>query len=566
MAAVQAKGLYQFDGDSTNGEISFEPDEILTIVRQDIGEGWWEARRENGDQGLIPETYVELLSIPEPQFPPPPPPNLPSIPNNLPLGVTAHNPVNNANHGLGNREASYDEWDDEWEDDDDQSSNSTDNQSGAPTSTGSQNESHGQGNFGLSVPKRERKQVSPTSDMSKYGTVKSSFNRFSHFAKLGGEAFMMGQVNADVPESDLIKIIETENGPDWTPLQSPYTCTISSPKKATKMKGLKSFITYHLTPSFSNIQVSRRYKHFDWLHLRLMEKFVCIPVPPLPCKQISGRYEEDFIQERMRHLQQWLDRMVRHPVIAHSEVMLHFLTCTNEKKWTEGKRKAEKDPYVGGKFFLVLQIPPHACDMKDVESQMEVFCRFVMNMNENCKTLVATNNDFSKKHMGPFKREFQKIGSSYRGLARTFNDDNVPYSRDLTAAIDYMGEAYMMIGDMFEKQPPKDLHPLIDSIIEYRGILQTYPDVLKVHEGAVGKAKECLKSQEEGKLSESEVQSVLQRADTISYGTLAEMHNFHHERVKDFKDMMQKYLKEQIEFYKGITSKLEASLAMFEKA
>jgi hypothetical protein len=39
---------------------------------------------------------------------------------------------------------------------------------------------------------------------------------------------------------------------------------------------------------FNNIQVSRRYKHFDWLHERLVEKFTLIPIPPLPDKQIQG--------------------------------------------------------------------------------------------------------------------------------------------------------------------------------------------------------------------------------------------------------------------------------------
>lgn len=40
---------------------------------------------------------------------------------------------------------------------------------------------------------------------------------------------------------------------------------------------------------FNNIQVSRRYKHFDWLHERLEEKYSLIPIPPLPEKQISGK-------------------------------------------------------------------------------------------------------------------------------------------------------------------------------------------------------------------------------------------------------------------------------------
>ena len=46
---------------------------------------------------------------------------------------------------------------------------------------------------------------------------------------------------------------------------------------------------FYFLLQFSNIQVSRRYKHFDWLHDRLVEKFTVIAVPPLPDKQIAGK-------------------------------------------------------------------------------------------------------------------------------------------------------------------------------------------------------------------------------------------------------------------------------------
>lgn len=35
--------------------------------------------------------------------------------------------------------------------------------------------------------------------------------------------------------------------------------------------------------------MSRRYKHFDWLHERLEAKYACVPVPPLPDKQVTGK-------------------------------------------------------------------------------------------------------------------------------------------------------------------------------------------------------------------------------------------------------------------------------------
>ena len=50
-----------------------------------MGGGWWEARNEHGQSGLIPKDYVELVaadSLPEPSMPPPslPPPTLPPQP------------------------------------------------------------------------------------------------------------------------------------------------------------------------------------------------------------------------------------------------------------------------------------------------------------------------------------------------------------------------------------------------------------------------------------------------------------------------------------------------------
>ncbi|KAK3600278.1 hypothetical protein CHS0354_013705 [Potamilus streckersoni] len=554
MAEILAKALYNFDADVSAGELNFRAGDVLIIVNQDIGDGWWEARDGSHNTGLIPQAYVQLVDPPEPSFPPPPPP-MASAPykENYPYNGYGYQDSGGGRPGvLQHQQQSAEDWDDDWDDDDDDGSSAS---TGAGSSgAGSiQQELQGGGNFGLSQPNRDSKaSISPPSDVSKYGTVKKSFSRFSTFAKAGGDAFLSGQISGNVPESDQIHILDSVDGPVWKPIDSPYTCTISSPKKESKLKGLKSFIAYQLRPSFTNIQVSRRYKHFDWLLLRLEEKFTCIPIPPLPDKAISGRYEEDFIEHRRKQLQRWMNRMVQHPVISQSDVFVHFLTCTDDKKWKQGKRKAEKDEYLGMKFFLTLNTPPNALSMGEVDGRMETFCKFVKNMDDNVRSLLNVCQDNRKKQQNHFKREYKKFGDGFKSLAATFSLDHSHGSRELTSAIEFTGETYNQIGDMFEKQPVKDLEPMMDELFEYKGVLSAFPEVLKLHEGTIGKAKECQRLQQEGKMAESEVQSQLQRADVVSFGTLAEINHFQKERVREYKAMMQNYLTEQISFYSEV--------------
>lgn len=118
------------------------------------------------------------------------------------------------------------------------------------------------------------------------------------------------------------------------------------------------------------------------------------------------------MSERMRQLQLWVDRMVRHPVISQSEVFNHFLTCTDEKglaKWKAGKRKAEKDEYQGGKFFLTLQTPPTSLDMRDVEKRMEIFCRFVKGMDDNMRNMLQIGHDSRKNTRVLTKENFKRL-------------------------------------------------------------------------------------------------------------------------------------------------------------
>ena len=75
-----------------------------------------------------------------------------------------------------------------------------------------------------------------------------------------------------------------------------------------------------------------------------------------------GRYEDEFIEHRMNQLQSFVDRICTHPILSQSEVWQHFLSCTDEKRWKTGKRKAEKDPLVGGTMFMTIKAPDKPMD------------------------------------------------------------------------------------------------------------------------------------------------------------------------------------------------------------
>lgn len=204
-------------------------------------------------------------------------------------------------------------------------------------------------------------------------------------------------------------MVSSGDGVEWSPIDQPYSCVIASPKKESKLKGLKSYIAYQLTPTFNNIQVSRRYKQFDWLHERLQLKYSVIAIPPLPDKQISGRYEDTFIEHRKTQLQAFVNCVCRHPVLSRSPVWLHFITCTDEKQWKAGKRRAEKDELVGPKFFMMIRAPNRELEAFLVEQESEKCDRFIREMDAAVKGLAENAVEQSKRFRQSYSKDMQKV-------------------------------------------------------------------------------------------------------------------------------------------------------------
>ncbi|XP_042897235.1 sorting nexin lst-4 [Parasteatoda tepidariorum] len=540
---IQVKVLYDFEAQPDSGELSVWTGEIIIVTRQDVGGGWWEGRNDSGDSGLFPSSYVEVIE------------------NSQSSGQPLRTPEYSADDiqilTRQDNEASQD-WEDSWDEDaGDNKQKSTDKSKETPSGF-------------LSIPSIEKKSSS-TGDLSaiargdKIGTLgmKKSFNRFSAFVKSGGETFILGETTVNVSAEDYVTIEEDDGEIMWLRTGEQYTCSVSKPKKESKLRGLKSYIAYQITPSFSNIEVSRRFKHFDWLHERLQTKYALIPIPPLPGKQFSGRYEDMFIEHRMIQLQMWISRICNHPVLGQSDVWKHFITCTDEKQWKTGKRRAERDELVGASFFHAIKAPETSLDPFQLEMQVENFSKFSLKMDNTVKSLHGTAQELCKKYSGSYKKEFHKLSSSFKELGETFEMETSPYSTDLTKAIKVTGDTYEEIGDLYGEQPRNDLEPFGDILHEYKGILASWPEIIQIQKGAIQKKKEHQKLLEEGRLSQENVTAISRRTDIISYAVLAEITQFQQEQVGEFKNMVQNFLQEQVKFYLQIAEKLQGALDLY---
>uniref|UniRef100_A0A8C7GBG7 Sorting nexin n=1 Tax=Oncorhynchus kisutch TaxID=8019 RepID=A0A8C7GBG7_ONCKI len=522
-----------------------------------VGGGWIEAQNSRGEVGLVPEDYIELpggggnvghvaapvaahapdLSFFDAFAAPASNGKDPwSVWNQDTTGGSSNNWAAQPEGTITGKSAAPDPWgttaqshpqayqgpgaeDDEWDDEwDDVKSNSESGDGGAIQRGGATGSS-----------------------------MKISLNKFPGFSKSGPELFLLCKQPPKGKEK--ITIYMGEVGPVWSYPEAQLDCVVADPKKGTKMYGLKSYIEYHVIPNTTNRPVNHRYKHFDWLYERLLDKFgSAIPIPSLPDKQVTGRFEEEFIKMRMERLQGWMTRMCRHPVVSNSDVFQLFLTYKDEKDWKTGKRKAEKDEDVGVMIFSSIEPEAPDLDPIEVEQKCDQFSRFTKAMDDGVKDLLTVGQEHWKRCTGPLPKEYQRIGKAFQNLSSVFTSSGYQGEATLTDAMTSAGKTYEEIAQMVAEQPRKDLHFLMENNNEYKGLLGCFPDTIGVHK--VG-------SYRGGNNNHMKITLLKEQNHFIL------MNHFHSNRIYDYNRVMQLYLEEQVKFYETIAEKLKQAHSQF---
>lgn len=80
------------------------------------------------------------------------------------------------------------------------------------------------------------------------------------------------------------------------------------------------------------LTVNRRFSHFVSLHQLLVSRFSLLSIPPLPPKAFGAtRFSEEFVEERRRDLERWIEKIGRHPVLRETEEVRGFLSIEEDK-------------------------------------------------------------------------------------------------------------------------------------------------------------------------------------------------------------------------------------------
>ncbi|GFR51023.1 hypothetical protein Agub_g13350 [Astrephomene gubernaculifera] len=132
-----------------------------------------------------------------------------------------------------------------------------------------------------------------------------------------------------------------------TAVSKEFEIEVTDPVK--QGEGVAAYVSYKVRTKTTHSayaapfhQVVRRFRDFSALHDKLCERHRGHIVPPLPEKSAVGKYQmaTEFIDQRRRALQVFINRVASHPVLKDSRELATFLQADEEAWLLEAARWA----------------------------------------------------------------------------------------------------------------------------------------------------------------------------------------------------------------------------------
>lgn len=565
----QVRVAYDFQGEASNEELTVREGDVLKVLFTDVGEGWIQCENANGQSGLVPEAYVEKVeaTIPSPQvqssdsgwgmdaFGISAQPVAQPAAISQPLNNFGSDPFGNDPFGFGNSKPAGNTQPVSTSQNDPFESKSD---PFAPTPSRTDVSSY---NSGFDSEKNMSGMTDQFQDATLSSTKKGGIfggkNKFT-------DPFFIGPSPGPSHDDSIASVDSDGEIVRWAGNKESFSISVGNPEKSSKLGGMKTFIQYQITPTNTGRGVLRRYKHFDWLHEQLTRKYAAVAIiPPLPGKQASGRFDDDFVTDRMSRLQCWSVRMCRHPLMSSASVFQHFLTSSDDEKiWKNGKRQAEKDAVVGEIFSLQLKVPEEPVEHMKHQVWLAERTKHNKLMGEVVNQMYSSSASIQHKMSTSCKKDYEKLSQSAASLADATQFDRSEGNQKLLKALQAFSGEMKVVGETVCS--PDNWIPLSEGLLEYRGLLHAMPQLLSTNTSVMGRLDEMRKAQISQKVSSEQLNEAKRRTDNLSYAVKAEIQYFDDERVKDTTSLIANFLKLQIASHQKAVASLQGALQYFE--
>ncbi|KAF0489518.1 PX-domain-containing protein [Gigaspora margarita] len=547
-AGREARALYDFVGEAAYSELSFRAGDVLNIIRGQLSDGWSLAVKD-GVTGLVPEAYITYTT------------EFTELPNSTYSTMLSYRlsdlPISPAESTSTSSSSIRDSMD----------------SSTSDTMIGSLFGSINGSTRSSTLKKRQ-------------------LNRFSWFVTTGVEEFIIngGQPLQNSNNSENIdeEVTETDKhyiqgGPSWLEKSPSFKIMVHNPEKRIKLGGVQEYTIFHVTSMFSEgvqITVERRFSQFEWLYNRLVNKFGAFVLPPLPEKQYSGRFNEEFIEKRRRALERFINRLARHPIIRYSEILTHFLSCNDDSEWRKREKQFENDKIIGHAFFHHVYHPEFNVDDGEIDTieRFEAHARAMEKLMPWINEASVVHKDSLEEMQHQYRRVSYALLRLITGHDTGENNDSVNDEgawcwRDgckaclsLTKALQSTVESMQAVADMYKSHINDMCIPWIENFNEYSYPSRSYELLIDMHMGTHRKFKEVSEENiSKDPEYDMDAETIRSRCDTVFNVTLAEIDRIHDERVQDFQENTKQYLDGQIELYEKILEELRQARANFDE-
>jgi sorting nexin-9/18/33 len=332
--------------------------------------------------------------------------------------------------------------------------------------------------------------------------------------------------------------------------------------------------------------------------------------------------EDDFLENRRRKLERFLNRVAKHPLLGSTKILHIFLIATTDKEWRIGTGKhtsiMKSSTHKGSKKFFAAPIyrtihyPPYNVPI----NQLSAFDRFskFSELLEGNLSIVMRSCEMLKASHGQVGRCYRNLGKDMQSLSKGI--EPVPIVRHLrkpsqgplvslpsthssiitlvdtdrdeddeeedeedneaitgewnwredekfTKLVSQLHDIGLKIRQLSSEHPHYQENIELDTIEvleEYTNMIHTLPVLVRMHEEAMSYFND---SKQKG--SKKDCETVRQDCETLNNILLSEFDYFSEVMIEDIQNLILNLLKQQAEYHRKLANEWENMYATFSE-